>query len=200
MAGRARNGLRTLVSRPVNERFARTTFSTILAAPVRFEIVHKFDIPLDAVELAVLSPALIETLAPRLPNIETVQQLSHSMRGGVFERVWSYRANVKIPGFARPYVTPEMLGWNEESSYDLESHFANWSIVPHVKPAWRKFFSSRGTYRLMRTRDGSRRVIEGELSLEVPVAKQVAERAILREVRKAFDAEASALHDLATLV
>jgi hypothetical protein len=167
---------------------------------VRFEIVHQFDIPLDALELAVVSPDLIEALAPRLPNVETVTQLSHSMRDGAFERVWSYRSNVKIPRFARPYVTPEMLGWNEESCYDLEKHSANWSIVPHVKPAWRKFFASSGTYRLVQRGNGSARVIEGNLSLEVPVVKQVAERAILREVKKAFDAEALALRDLATLV
>lgn len=167
---------------------------------MRFEIVHQFDLPLDAVELAVLSPDLFAALAPRLPNIETLKQLSHSVRDGVFERVWSYRANVKVPGFARPYVTPEMLGWNEESSYDLERHSARWSIVPHAKPAWRDFFASTGTYRLVpRGDDGSARVIQGDLSLEVPFARQLAERAILREVRKAFDAEALALRDLATL-
>jgi hypothetical protein len=166
---------------------------------VRFEIVHEFDIPLDAVELAVVSPSLIETLAPRLSNVETVEQLSHSMHDGVFRRVWSYRANIKLPRFAKPYVTPDMLGWNEESSYDLEKHSAKWSIVPHVKPAWRKFFTSTGTYRLVRRGEGSARVIEGDLSLDVPLVKQVAERAILREVRKAFDAEALALRDLATL-
>jgi hypothetical protein len=181
--------------------FCPATFSTILARPVRFEIVHPFDIPLDAVELAVLSPVLIKNLAPRLSNIETVEQLSHSTRDGVCERVWSYRANVKIPGFARPYVTPDMLGWNEESTYVLERHAAKWAIVPHVKPAWRKFFVSTGTYRLVRRGQGSARVIEGDLSLEVlPVARRMAERAILREVKKAFDAEATALRDLATLV
>jgi hypothetical protein len=167
---------------------------------VRFEIVHTFAIPLDAVELAVVSPDLVLALAPRLANVETLHQLSHSAHDGVLERVWSYRANVKIPGFARPYVSPEMLGWNEESSYDKEKHFATWLIVPHVKPAWRRFFVSAGTYRLVRKGEGSARVIEGHLSLEVPVVKELAERAILREVRKAFDAEAAAIRDLATLV
>jgi hypothetical protein len=167
---------------------------------VHFEIVHEFDIPLDAVELAVLSPDLIEKLAPRLVNIETLKQVSHSMNDGVFERVWSYRANVKIPGFAKPYVTPDMLGWNEESSYDLKKHKAEWTIVPHVKPAWRKFFKSKGTYRLLRKGEGSARVIEGDLSLDVPLLRKVAERRILREVTKTFDAEAATLRDLATLV
>ncbi len=166
---------------------------------MHFEIVHEFDIPLDALELAVLSPDLVETLAPLLTNIETIKQVSHSMSDGIFERVWSYRANVKIPGFAKPYVTPEMLGWNEESAYDLKKHRAEWKIVPHVKPAWRKFFNSKGSYRLVRKGEGSARLIEGELSLEVPLLRKVAEKRIMREVKKTFDAEAEALRGLATL-
>jgi hypothetical protein len=167
---------------------------------VHFEIVHDFDIPLDAVELAVLSPDLIATLAPLLPNIETLEQVSHSMNGALFERVWAYRANVKIPGFAKPYVTPEMLGWDERSTYDLKKHKAEWKIVPHVKPAWRRFFASKGTYRLIRKGEGTTRVIEGDLSLKVPLVQKVAEQRIMREVKKTFDAEAAALQKLATLV
>lgn len=167
---------------------------------MQFEIVHEFDIPLDAIELAVLSPNLIEKLAPRLVNMETVEQVSHSMTNGVFERVWSYRANVKIPGFAKPYVTPEMLGWDEHSSYDLKTHTAKWTIVPHVKPAWRKFFKSTGTYTLVTKGEGSARVIEGHLVLDVPLVRKVAEPMILNEVKKTFEAEAHTLRDLATLV
>jgi len=167
---------------------------------VHFEIVHEFDIPLDALELAVLSPDLIQTLAPLLTNIETIKQVSHSMEDGVFARVWTYRANVKIPGFARPYITPDMLGWDEQSSYDLKKHRAEWTIVPHVKPAWRKFFASKGTYQLVRKGEGSARVIEGDLLLKVPLVQQLAERTIMREVKRTFDAEATALRDLATLV
>ncbi len=167
---------------------------------MRFEIVHEFDIPLDAVELAVLSPDLLRKLLPRLKNMESVEQKSHSMRGGVFERVWSYKANVNVPRFAKPYVTPEMLGWDEHSSYDLKKHQAKWTIVPHVKPAWRKYFKAEGTYSVVPRGEGSARVIRGEIALEVPLVRQVAERMILSEVKKTYDAEAATLRDLATLV
>lgn len=169
-------------------------------ASVHFEIVHEFDIPLDAVELAVLSPDLVGKLAPRLANIEMLEQVSHELKDGVFDRVWSYRANVKIPGFAKPYVTPEMLGWDERSSYNLKKHRAEWSIVPHVKPAWRKFFKAKGTYALVQKGEGSARVIKGDLSLNVPLVRKVGERMILNEVKKTFEAEAATLRDLATLV
>ena len=170
---------------------------------MHFEIVHEFDIPLDAVELAVLSPNLIDRLAPKLPNVEKVHQKEHLMKNGKFERVWSYHANVKVPSFAKNYLTPEMLGWDEHSIYDLRTHKARWKIVPNVKPAWRKYFHSAGTYELVpmsRGAEGTRRIIVGELDLNVPVVRQVAERMILAEVKKTFDAEAATLRDMATLV
>lgn len=167
---------------------------------MHFRIVHEFDIPLDAVELAVLSPNLIDRLAPRLPSIELVQQREHAMKNGKFERVWTYQANVKVPAFAQAYITREMLGWDEHSIYDLKTHTAKWKIVPKVKPAWRKFFNSSGTYELVPHKDGTRRVISGELELRVPVVRKVAERMILAEVKKTFEAEAATLRDMATLV
>ena len=45
----------------------------------------------------------------------------------------------------------------------------------------------------------SRRIVSGDLELRVRVVRQMAERLILAEVRKAFDAEAATLRDMATL-
>ena len=167
---------------------------------MHFEIIHEFDIPLDAVELAVLSPNLVDRLAPRLPTLEKVQQKEHTMKNGKFERIWSYQANVKVPSFAKRYVTREMLGWDEHSVYDLKTHKAKWRIVPKLKPAWRKFFHSSGTYELVPNGEGTTRIIKGDLDLRVPVVRNVAERMILSEVKKTFEAEAATLRDLATLV
>jgi Protein of unknown function (DUF2505) len=171
-----------------------------MGAPVHFEIVHDFDIPLDAIELAVLSPRLIEQLAPRLPDMETVTQTSHHLEAGVLNRVWAFAANMKVPDFAKPYVTKEMLSWEERSTYELRAHEAAWSIVPRIKPEWQKYFQARGTYSLIAKGEGSSRVVRGELDVVVPVVRAVAERLILGEVRKTFDAEAATLRDLATLV
>ena len=167
---------------------------------MHFEIVHEFDIPLDAVELAVLSPNLIERLAPRLSNMEEVEQKSHTMTDGTFERVWSYHASVHLPGFARSQLPREIVGWDERSTYDLRKHSATWTIVPNVKPPWRNYFHSEGTYELVPNGNGTRRIIKGELTLNVPVVHKLAERMILAEVKKTFDAEAATLRDMATLI
>lgn len=168
---------------------------------MHFEIVHEFDIPLDATELAVISPHLFQKLAHKLPNMESVQQKAHIVKDDELERLWTYRANMRLPAFARAYVTPEMMAWEERSLYDLKRHAADWSIVPHVKPEWRKFFTASGTYVLTALDSGrTKRTVAGSIELRVPVLRQVAEKLIVAEMRKMIDAEAEALRDLATLV
>jgi hypothetical protein len=168
---------------------------------VHFEVVHEFDIPLDALELAVISPDLFLKLAARLSSIEGVLQKEHVLKDGRLERLWSYRANVKIPAFATRYVTPEMCAWDERSTYDIKRHSSEWTILPHVKPEWRKLFAAKGTYELTQLSSGrTRRTVNGSLELRVPLVRPVAEKLIVGEVKKTFDAEAETLRELATLV
>jgi hypothetical protein len=172
---------------------------------VHFQIAHEFDIPLDALELAVLSPDLVRKFATTVrqlgAGIQQVTERSRTFRGGVLERVWHYQAHVKLPKFAAGYVTPEMTAWDEQSSYDTGAHRGRWTITPAVKPEWRRHFSASGGYAIDPLGDGrSRRTIQGEIELRVRVVRQVAERLILGEVRKAFEAEATTLRDMATLV
>ncbi|MDB4940891.1 MAG: hypothetical protein JWP97_425 [Labilithrix sp.] len=168
---------------------------------MQFEVVHEFDIPLDALELAVISPHLFQDLSKRLHSIESVTQKEHVLTETRLERLWSYRANVKIPAFATKYVTPEMCAWDEKSTYDIRRHVSEWSIIPHVKPEWRKLFVARGTYTLSQLGSGrTRRTVAASLELHVPLVRGVAEKLIVSEVRKMFDAEAETLRELATLV
>jgi hypothetical protein len=168
---------------------------------VHFEVVHEFDIPLDALELAVISPNLFQELSKRLHSIESVSQKEHVLTGARLDRLWSYRANVKIPSFATKYVTPEMCAWDEKSTYDIKRHASEWTILPHVKPEWRKLFAAKGTYALAQLGSGrTRRTVSGSIELRVPLVRQVAEKLIVGEVRKTFDAEAETLRELATLV
>ena len=171
---------------------------------MRFEIVHEFDIPLDALELAVISPSLIvkldATVRALAIGIRGVTERSRTLRDGVLDRVWHYQASVLLPKFAQGHVTPEMTAWDEESVYDTRTHKGRWTIVPNVKAEWRKFFAAKGTYALEALGDGRcRRVVRGDLELKVRVVRQVAERLIVGEVRKAFEAEAATLRAMATL-
>ncbi len=172
---------------------------------MHFEIAHEFDIPRDALELAVISPHLVDKLGAKVRElgigIDTIRERARSLKDGVLERVWHYQANIRIPQFARPYVTREMCAWDEQSVYQMSKHHGRWSITPNVKPEWRKYFSAAGTYALEELGDGrSRRVIKGDLELRVRVVRAMAERLVFSEVKKAFEAEAATLRDMATLI
>lgn len=167
---------------------------------MHFEVVHEFDIPLDALELAVISPNLFHDLSRRLHSIESVSQKEHVLSESRLDRVWSYRANVKIPSFATKYVTPEMCAWDEKVVYDIRRHESEWTIQPHVKPEWRKLIIAKGSYALTELGSGrTRRTVAGTLELHVPLVRGVAEKLIVSEVRKIFDAEADTLRELATV-
>lgn len=167
---------------------------------MHFEIAHDFEISRDAVELAVISPDLFSRLRARLTNMEEVRQKQHVLKDGILDRVWAYQANVKVPVFAKKVVTREMLSWDETSRYELDKHMAHWEVHPNVKPEWKKYFHAEGTYSLEAVGSAhTRRVVKGELDLRVRIVKGVAERAILGEIRKMFEAEAETLRDLATL-
>ena len=172
---------------------------------MHFEIAHEFDIPLDALELAVVSPTLVQrldaTVRSRAVGIEGITERRHDLRDGVLDRVWHYQANVPLPAFARAYVTREMCAWDEDSVYDMPSHAGRWTITPNVKPEWRKYLAASGTYALEALGGGrSRRVVAGDIELRVRVVRQMAERLIVGEVKKAFEAEAATLREMATLV
>ena len=169
---------------------------------MEFEIVHEFEASLDALELAVLSPNLIDKLAPRLPNVEQVRQTEHTLENGVLTRVLSYQADVKIPAFARGYVTREMCAWDERFVYTIKSHWSEWTILPKIKREWRKHFGAAGTYALVASPGATtKRIVKGSVAIKAPPGlRHLAERMIVNEVRKIFDAEADILRGLATLV
>ena len=168
---------------------------------MHFEFTHEFDIALDALELAVISPHLAEKLMARLGKSFDISMREHAVDGDTLTRVLFFQANVKLPAFARGVVTKEMCAWDERSAYSLRTHKATWLVDPNVKPEWKKFFRASGTYALEALDGGrTRRTVEGTLHLNVPVVRQVGERMIVNEIKKTFEAEAATLRDLATLV
>lgn len=168
---------------------------------MHFEIAHEFDIPLDALELAVLSPTLATRLGRRLANVASIEQRQHVVDETRLERVWVCRASFRVPAFAQAYVTPEMMAWDEHTTYTLATHASSFRIVPHVKPEYRKYFDASGTYALTPLDRGrTKRTVRGSVELRVPVLRPVAEKLIVGEVQKMFDAEAESLRELATLV
>ncbi|MEO7327796.1 MAG: DUF2505 domain-containing protein, partial [Minicystis sp.] len=67
---------------------------------MHFEYAHELDAPLDAVELAVLSPTLGPMLAKALaPGIESVEIVEHVVDAGELRSVLRYQASAPLAIF-----------------------------------------------------------------------------------------------------
>lgn len=166
---------------------------------MRFEIVHEIDAPLDAVELAVLSPELAPMMAKLLPKgIESVETLSHELREGTLRRVLRFQANAPLSIFRGQDIARDALSWQEESVYRIAEHASTWQVAP--LPKYRRYFRSSGTYRLESIPGGrARRVVTGEIEIKASLFTPIALRLTIAEVRKTYDAEAETLRRLSTL-
>jgi len=166
---------------------------------LQFEISHEFDAPLDAVELAVLSPDLGPMMARLLKTmLESVETIEHDLKHGELRRVLRFQANAPLAIFRNVNVAREVMSWEEESVYRLSEHASKWTALPRVE--WRRYFHSQGTYKLSAVPDGrTRRTVWGELWVKAGVLSSIIERMAIVEIRKTYDAEAETLRKLSIL-
>lgn len=160
--------------------------------------------PIDAVELALMSPGMSEAFAECWEAVDRVERVRHEVDGGRVERVWRCQARAPLKILSGYEVTRDMLTWEEHWSYRMADREGRWHIVPRpgVDPeaSWRSHFEMRGDYRLDPLADGrTRRTVSGDLRVELKVIGPVVERIAVAELRKAFEAEAAALGSLSTL-
>jgi hypothetical protein len=166
---------------------------------VRFEIIHELDAPLDAVELAVLSPELGPMMASELPSmIEAVETVEHVLSGGELRRVLRFQASAPLAIFRGYNVAREAMSWEERWVYRLAERSSTWSVAPRER--YRRYFRSEGTYRLEAAPDGrTRRTVAGDIEVRFGLLSRLVERMALTEVKKTYDAEAATLRRLSTL-
>jgi hypothetical protein len=165
---------------------------------VRFEIVHEFDAPLDAVELAVLSSDLGSMLAKRLTKIESVETVEHTLGAGQLRRVLRFQASAPLAMFKNSNVARDAMSWCEDWTYRLADHAGTWTVAP--KPEYQKHFGSSGTYQLEAIENGrTRRTVVGDVLVHMRIVGTVAARMAISEVKKTYDAEAEVLRHLSIL-
>jgi len=171
---------------------------------VQFSISHELDMPIDAVELALMSPDLAAAFAERWDGVSDIDRIRHEVQGPRIERVWRCQARSPLKVLKGYEITRDMLTWEEHWTYERPDHSGSWYIVPRpgVDPdaAWRARFQMRGDYQLDPLADGrTRRTVRGDVRVDLKVVGSVVERIAVAELRKAFSAEAEALGSLSTV-
>mgnify|MGYP000712276171 CR=1 FL=1 len=120
---------------------------------MHFEYSHELDAPLDAVELAVLSPAMGPMLAKALaPGIASVEIVEHVVDGGELRSVLRYQASAPISLFKGRTIAPDALMWETHQTYRIATHEATWEVLP--KEQYRRYFRASGRYFLTALPDG----------------------------------------------
>ena len=97
---------------------------------MRFTIVHELDAPLDAVELALLSPELGPRLGQKVSTLEGVVTVEHAIEAGELRRVLRFQANAPLPVFKGRDLAREAMAWEEIFTYQLTGHAATWHVAP----------------------------------------------------------------------
>jgi len=171
---------------------------------MRFTIQHELDAPLDAIELAMMSPDLGPMLGHNFDSLESVQAIEHTLAATTFTRVWRFQARAPLKLLRNYRVSREMMTWDEHSTYQREARRADWCVFPggdtDPQAPWRRHFSAEGSYRLDAL-DGGRtqRTVEGDLSVHLKLIGRMVERIALERLREAYAAEANALRMLCAL-
>lgn len=160
--------------------------------------------PIDAVELALMSPELASAFAERWDGVSAIERIEHEVEGDRIARIWRCQARSPLKVLKGYEITRDMLTWEEHWSYDRSDHQGRWHVVPRpgVDPdaPWRARFEMKGAYVLDPLTDGrTRRTVRGDVRVELKVVGAVVERVAIAELRKAFSAEADALGSLSTL-
>ncbi|MBI4954695.1 MAG: DUF2505 family protein [Myxococcales bacterium] len=170
---------------------------------MRFQLHHDFDAPLVPVERALGDPGLGSAVALGTPSIESVTVVRHELGPDTLERVWRFQARAPF-GILRGYGSArEMLCWEEHWRYVFAEHAGAWTVVPRGELApdapWRRYFTCEGSYTLEPLAgERTRRHVAGTVEVRLPLVGAVVERLGLREIRKAYAAEAATLRALCT--
>lgn len=154
-----------------------------------FRLEHDFpDIPVDLFEKWLNDPELIKMLAgmPAFRSRDLVDK--KDLGGGTVEWKFKVVAGGDIPASARRVVSEDMLTWHEDTKFVPAEHTIYWKITP-LKEKFRDVFSGHGIWKLIPQGQGTRRIIEGEITVKMAIVGKIVEQFIVNELKKNYDVE-----------
>jgi hypothetical protein len=158
---------------------------------MRFSLEHRFAAPLDVVEQAANS-ADFQSLLEDLPNLGSrkVTEITEHPDGTI-HRVTNYALGAQLPA---PVIA--VLGksatWDEIADYDPMAHTWTFVIKPHVLGGR---LNCKGSYTFAADGDGTKRTVDVDLKVKVPLVGGRAEGVIKKGLVETMDAEAKLLAD-----
>ena len=156
---------------------------------MRFRVDQIIEGARDEVEAALVDPAFLDTLAS-FGKIGAPEVLGHEDDGGAVRRRVRYRFTGDLNAAVRRMVDPTRLTWVEESTFDRATHRVDARIVPDSYGDW---LTARYATRFdVEGDDRTRRVVEGDVTVHLPIVGRKVEGAIVSGLREHAEAEAVA--------
>jgi hypothetical protein len=142
---------------------------------VRFRLKQTFSAPLDDVARAFTAAGYYERLAG-LPKLGRPEMLERQEDGDLVHLQVRYRFTGHLSAAARKVLDPSRLSWVEHATHDLARREVEFRMVPdHYGDRLR----SSGRYAFSEEDGRTIRVVEGEVSVRVPLVGGAVERAIV---------------------
>lgn len=156
--------------------------------------VHYYEVGLDEyLELLFgLAEADEESSLNELPNVKDREEIDRCEDDCFVHATVRCSAMGNIPRKARRILKPHMLAWLEHTTFDKKGRFWDWRIEPYY---FRDIFCCTGRMSLYEDGPGrTKRVTKGKIEIRFPVFGRVAEKYIIRELKKNMDAEIEMFH------
>jgi len=160
---------------------------------VKYRMEHEFPCDRETLIRVMYSDGIAEKLLPMMKSVREVETLSREERDGRVARRVRYLPVPMIKAVGPKKVEPQWMEWVEESDVELKAGSARYRNVPTTAGVAKLLknhgdvaFESLGPNR-------TRRVLSGELKVEVFLLGAVAERVIHGHARDLVDEEAAAL-------
>lgn len=153
---------------------------------MRFTLEQMFSSPVDAVENAFVDPGLLAELG-RLPQLGRPELLSQTDDGDTVRQQVRYAFVGRLSPAVTRVIDPDRLTWVEHSELDRRTHRTSFSIQPDH---YADRLACEGTATVTAANGSTRRVVDGDLRVRVPLVASKVERAIVSGLRDHASAEA----------
>lgn len=160
---------------------------------MKYRLEHEFPCDQPTLLREMFRNGIIETLKPRMTTILEAETLSWEEKNGVVRRRVRYLPVPKITSVGPKKVEPRWMEWVEESEVRLDTGAAHYVNVPSTSRV-ADLLKNRGTIEFVPLGPGrTRRILSGELRVEVFLLGSLAERLIFAYAKEIVDEEARAL-------
>lgn len=152
-----------------------------------FILEHDFPtISLEKFEAHLNDPKLNKLLEKELSFDERTLTDRVVNKNGDVEWHFNIRKKGELPAALKKIIPGDGLSWKETSRYIAKEHCIYWEIKPDSKLVK---FHGEGTWRLSKAGRGCKRVIEGKVSVEIPIVGKMVESFIVNELKSTYEVE-----------